>query len=225
MCIRDRYSDQTDVVVGPLGHSMQKTDRVDATCTKDGNEEYWTCETCGKHFSDAEGKVEILLSDTVVAAKGHSYVDGKCSVCGAIDSGFQPVIIAGAGDTWQKGAEDGLSFTSNAAFADFVKVQVDGKDLATSDYEVEEGSTVVTLKASYLKTLSVGKHTLAIVSDTGTATTEFTIKAAPATEDDTQSPETGDDSNIALWIAVMLAAGAGLTATVIYRRKRYGGTR
>ena len=186
----------------------------DATCTEPAT--YYQSCVCGE--ADAE-------TFTSGAAKGHSYVDGKCSVCGAIDSGFQPVIIAGAGGTWQKGAEDGLSFTSNAAFADFVKVQVDGKDLATSDYEVEEGSTVVTLKTSYLKTLSVGKHTLAIVSDTGTATTEFTIKAAPATEDDTQSPETGDDSNIALWIAVMLAAGAGLTATAIYRRKRYGGTR
>lgn len=154
----------------------------------------------------------------------------KSCVCGAkgtetFTSGeaLEPVIIAGANGTWQKGAEDGLSFTSNAAFADFVKVQVDGKDLAASDYEVEEGGTIVTLKASYLETLSVGKHTLAIVSDTGTATTEFTIQAATVA-DDIQSPETGDNSNIALWIAVMLAAGAGLTAT-IYRRKRHCGTR
>ena len=79
------------------GHNLSKAEAKAATCTEAGNKEYWTCETCGKHFSDAEGKVEILLSDTVVAAKGHSYVDGKCSVCGAIDSGFQPVIIAGAG--------------------------------------------------------------------------------------------------------------------------------
>lgn len=154
----------------------------------------------------------------------------KSCVCGAkgtetFTSGeaLEPVIIAGANGTWQKGAEDGLSFTSNAAFADFVKVQVDGKDLAASDYEVEEGGTIVTLKASYLETLSVGKHTLAIVSDTGTATTEFTIQAATVA-DDIQSPETGDNSNIALWIAVMLAAGAGLTAT-IYRRRRSCGTR
>ena len=40
-----------------------------------------------------------------------------------------PVIIAGANGSWQKGGTDGLSFTSNAAFADFIKVQVDGKDL------------------------------------------------------------------------------------------------
>ncbi len=107
--------------------NMNHTPENAATCTEDGNKEYWTCGICGKHFSDAEGKEETSLFDTVVLEKGHSYVDGKCSVCEAIDSGFQPIIITGAGGTWQKGAKAGLSFTSNAAFADFVKIQVDGK--------------------------------------------------------------------------------------------------
>ena len=34
------------------------------------------------------------------------------------------------------------------------------------------------------------------------------------------NPQTGDDSNIALWIGVMLAAGAALTGTALYSRKR-----
>ena len=51
-----------------------------------------------------------------------------------------------------------------------------------ANYTVKEGSTIVTLKAEYLETLSVGKHTLAIVSDTGTAAAEFTIQTAPATD-------------------------------------------
>lgn len=205
--------------------NMTHTPENAATCTEDGNKEYWTCGICGKHFSDAEGKEETSLFDTVVLEKGHSYVDGKCSVCEAIDSGFQPIIITGAGGTWQKGAKAGLSFTSNAAFADFVKIQVDGKDLAASNYEVKGGSTVVTLKTSYLETLSVGKHTLAIVSDTGTAATGFTINAAPVTDDDTQSSQTGDNTNIALWIVMVLASGTGLTVTAIYRRKHHFGKR
>ena len=40
------------------------------------------------------------------------------------------------------------------------------------------------------------------------------------TDNNTQSPQTGDNSNIALWIAVMLAAGTALTGTVLYSRKR-----
>lgn len=53
--------------------NMVHTPKKDATCTADGNEEYWTCGTCGKIFSDAEGKTEIALSDTVISKFGHSY--------------------------------------------------------------------------------------------------------------------------------------------------------
>lgn len=53
--------------------NMIQTPKKDATCTVDGTEEYWTCEICGKHFSDEEGKMEIELSDTVISKLGHSY--------------------------------------------------------------------------------------------------------------------------------------------------------
>ena len=129
-----------------------------------------------------------------------------------------PVITSGANSTWQKGGTDGLSFTSNAAFADFIKVQVDGKDLDASNYTVKEGSTIVTLNAAYLNTLSVGKHTLAIVSDTGTASTDFTIKAAAS--DDTQSPQTGNSSNMMLWITLLFVSGTGLFGATAYNRKK-----
>ncbi len=214
------YTDTKDVAdLAATGHELKKTDAKEATCTEDGNIEYWFCETCGKYFSNENAETEIQLADTVMEATGHSYENGKCTVCGAIASDFKVIITAGANGTWQKGTKDGLSFTSNAAFAHFQKVQVDGKDLDASNYTVKEGSTIVNLKTEYLETLSVGKHTLAIVSETGTATTEFTVKAAAVT-DDTQSPQTGDDSNIALWIAVLLAAGTALTGTAVYSRKR-----
>ena len=97
------------------------------------------------------------------------------------------------------------------------------------------------LKAPYLETLSVGKHTLAIVSETGTAATEFTVKAA-ASDDiqppqtgnnqtgdshnsgtstgDTVSPRTGDSSNVVLWVSLLFASGAGLLGATVYRRKK-----
>lgn len=150
----------------------------------------------------------------------HTFENGRCTVCGAIDSEFKPVIIEGADGVWQKNSKDGLSFTSNAAFADFLEVQVDGKDIDKANYDVKEGGTIITLKPSYLETLSVGRHTLGIVSATGTATTEFTIKAASVIDDNDWSPQTGDSSNIALWITIMLAAGAALTGTVLYCQKK-----
>ena len=159
-----------------------------------------------------------------------------------------PVITSGANSTWQKGGTDGLSFTSNAAFADFIKVQVDGKDLDASSYTVKEGSTIVTLNAAYLNTLSVGKHTLSIVSANGTATTEFTITAAQTGGDQTgdnqtggdsqtggddtttqdpdkndgatSSPQTGDNSNMMLWITLLFVSGTGLFGATAYNRKK-----
>ena len=212
------YTDTKEVSVPATGHELKKTDAKEPTCTEDGNKEYWTCDTCDKYFSDENAETEIQLADTVIEATGHSYENGKCTVCGTIDPDFKPVIISGANGTWQKGTKDGLSFTSNATFADFQKVQVDGKDLDASNYTVKEGSTIVTLKAEYLETLSVGKHTLAIVSDTGTATTEFTIKAASADDNTTVVPPTGDNSNVDLWIALMLVSACGISMATVYSR-------
>ena len=195
-------------------HKLTKTEEKAATCTENGNTAYWTCSECDKYFADADGKTEVALADTVIKATGHKFADGKCTVCGDIDSTFKTVITAGANGTWQKGTNDGLSFTSNAAFTDFQKVQVDGNDLDPANYTVKEGSTIVTLKAEYLETLTVGKHTLAIVSDTGTATTEFTIKAAADS-----SSQTGDDFNIALYAGLAILAAAGAVGTGIYRRR------
>lgn len=193
--------------------TVTSAEKAPATCTEAGVTTYTaTVKFNGKTYTDTKDLTDI-------PATGHSYDNGKCTVCGAIASDFKVIIAAGANGSWQKGTKDGLTFTSNAAYKYFQKVQVDGKDLDASNYTVKEGSTIVTLKAEYLETLSVGKHTLSIVSDTGTATTEFTIKAAAVT-DDTQSPQTGDDSNIALWIAVLLAAGTALTGTAVYSRKR-----
>lgn len=196
------------------GHRLTKTEAKVASCTEAGNTEYWTCGTCSKVFSDENGTKEIALDSIVIQANGHSYVDGKCTVCGAIDSSFKTVITADTNGTWQQGSKDGLSFTINVAYDDFPKIQVDGKDLDATNYTVKKGSNIITLNASYLETLSVGKHTLTVVSDAVTVSTEFTINQLT-------SPQTGDNSNMQLWIALLLASGAGLTISVMVNKKRH----
>ena len=205
-CEKDENHKETPEV------TVTSAEKTPGTCTEAGVTTYTaTVEFNGQTYTDTKDVADI-------PATGHSYENGKCTVCGTIDPDFKVTITAGANGTWQKGTKDGLSFTSNAAFAHFLKVQVDGKDLDASNYTVKEGSTIVTLKAEYLETLSVGKHTLAIVSDTGTATTEFTIKAAVT--DDTQSPQTGDNSNMMLWIALLFVSGGALSV-VTYRKKKH----
>ncbi len=72
-----------DTVVAAKGHSLEKTEAKDATCTEAGNTEYWTCSECKKLFSDDQGTTEITEADTVVAAKGHSLekTEAKAATC------------------------------------------------------------------------------------------------------------------------------------------------
>lgn len=127
---------------------------------------------------------------------------------------FVPKIIAGAGSTWNSNSSTGLTVKSDAEFADFVKVLVDGKEVAKDNYTVSEGSTIVTLKPDYLASLSVGNHTIEIVSRTGTAATNFTIADKPLSN----IPETGDASPIILLIIMMVISAFG--GTVVFRKNR-----
>lgn len=52
-------------------HNLVKVEAKAPTCTEPGNIEYWYCKGCDKYFSDAEGKSEINLAQTVINATGH----------------------------------------------------------------------------------------------------------------------------------------------------------
>ena len=105
------------------------------------------------------------------------------------------------------GGDYGLVFHSTAAFSTFQGVQVDGKTLAKSNYTAEEGSTVVYLKAAYLKTLAAGKHTVTILSTAGNTSMDFTIGGKSS------SPQTFDAGvGIYAVTAVLSVTGMAWTA-------------
>ena len=182
-------------------HTLTKTEAKGATVTETGNKEYWHCKDCGKYFADENGENEIELADTVIAK-------------------LPPEIIDGIGQSITEGEKKELSFTSNAAFSDFIRVELDGKTLDEKNYTVKEGSTVVTLKADYVAALSAGEHTIGIVSTNGTATTTFTVNAKAVVDNDTKSPQTGDNSHMAFWIALLFVSGAGVIGTTVYGKKK-----
>ncbi len=101
------------------------------------------------------------------------------------ESAKAPEITEGSKQTWIKASNEGASFRSDAEYDDFIKVTIDGADLSTDNYTVESGSTIVKLKASYLETLTIGKHTIAIVSESGTAETEFSVETQKTDVDTT----------------------------------------
>jgi hypothetical protein len=53
----------------------------------------------------------------------------------------------------------------------FVKLMLNGAEVSSSNYTVTEGSTVITLKESYLKTLSNGTHNFVAMFDGGVSGT------------------------------------------------------
>lgn len=205
----------------PNNHTdLKHIDAKAATAAAEGNIEYWYCEDCDKYFSDAAATKEITKAQTVTAK-------------------LPPKITAGDGATVTQGEKKELSFTSDASFADFLRVELDGTTLDEKNYTKKEGSTIITLNRDFVATLSVGEHTLSIVSKSGTATAKFTVKAKP-TETTTPQPtvtpqptaqpqptvqpvspipRTGDTANSALWFALLIVSGSALAAIFVLRRK------
>lgn len=136
-------------------------------------------------------------------------------------------ITKGDGSTWTKGSTSGLSFTANGYFGKFTGIKVDGETVDAKYYEAQSGSTVITLKASYLQTLKTGKHTIQVVYTDGATdgTDTFTIKAAGttggnSTTNGVNSPTTGDHSHMALWISLLCVSAVGMIAVLLVRRKK-----
>ena len=198
-CIDCNKKITTGSEIAMLEHKLTLVEAKDATVTEQGNIKYYYCENCGKYFADVAGAKEISLSETVIQK-------------------FPPEIIEGNNATVNNGEKKSLTFRSNAAFADFIRVELDGKTLDEKDYTKAEGSIIVTLNNNFVSTLSVGEHTLGIVSESGTATAKFTVKAS---EIPNESPKTGDDNMVAVWsfAAVLSLAVLGFT-TVVSKKKR-----
>ena len=153
-------------------------------------------------------------------------------------------IIGGADSSWTQNTDGNLVIRGNGDFAKFQSVKVDGKVIDAKNYTVAEGSTIVTLKADYLKTLSAGSHSFEIVWTDGAAGTHFTVALnTPGNnndddEDDSSnesaqgeqggnaaaqtpaaSPKTGDTSNYVLWAVLLVAAVAGIAVVLIKKKK------
>ena len=134
---------------------------------------------------------------------------------------FSYEITEGKNGTWTQNSDGTLTFRANGDISGFIGVKVDGTTIAADKYTAVSGSTVVTLKNDYLATLSVGKHKLTVVYNDGECSTEFEVKAAGTNDTGAAaSPQTGDNSNILLWLTVLFVSGAGLFGTTVFFRKK-----
>ncbi len=121
-------------------------------------------------------KIYTCCNTIAVANEAHSFdADGVC-VCNSLKT----YDFKNASDKNQIiGVGQEITFTSVADFAKFVGVKVNSVTLTKDvDYVAVSGSTKVTLKADFVKTLTVGSHKIEIISTDGTATTNFGIEIA-----------------------------------------------
>ena len=83
---RTDFGEQADLVSYTNQHLLTKTAAKDATCTENGNKEYWTCEHCGKYFlsddTNPETAKAVELSETVIPASHKlTKVEAKDATC------------------------------------------------------------------------------------------------------------------------------------------------
>lgn len=72
-------------VLKTLGHDMTKTDAKEATCTEDGNNEYYTCSRCSGVFKDEAGTQATTVEAETLKKLGHDWSNknGICARCDA----------------------------------------------------------------------------------------------------------------------------------------------
>lgn len=135
-------------------------------------------------------------------------------------------IIDGANSSWTHDSDGNITIRGNGDFSKFTGVKLDGNLIDKSNYTAKEGSTIITLKASHLNTLSAGTHTVEILWTDGSASTTFTIKAnttdnkpSSGTDKKDDAPKTGDNTP-SVWLFILsILSGTGLIITVKKRRE------
>lgn len=190
---------QEETILPATGHNLTKVDEKKPTVDAAGNVEYWYCEVCNKYFSDEKAEHEITLEDTIIAKL--------------------PKFVSGANQEWTKGSKDGLTFKIDTDIKEFKKVLVDGKELKDTDYDIKSGSTILTLKPSFLDTLSAGKHKIRFEFNTGSVEAYFTVKDKENSSQ-TESANTGVQNKYGLWIVLLLVAAGGLAGFGILSKRR-----
>ena len=134
-------------------------------------------------------------------------------------------VIEGANQTYTLSKDKELRIRINADYTLFDnKVYIDGKLVDKDNYTSESGSTIITLKRSYLETLNVGEHKLKVAfKDGAEVETKFEVAKAPIVETNTEitsNPKTFDNITIYIAIAVMSVTGLGTTAVVRKRKAK-----
>ena len=212
-----------EIPVVPHNEPADFTVVTPATCTTPGSKQKVCANGCGTVLATEEipvvpHKLPETWTQTVaptVEAVGKE--ERKCADCDYKETRdidklppppAAPKFTSAPNNPWIIGSEDvGLEFVTDAAFADFKSVSINGTELIASNYTVTEGSTKVLLKAEYLDTLAEGEYTIKVTSANGSAETTFSV-----VEETSIAP-------IIICIVVIVVVG-GVVATIVVLKKK-----
>lgn len=168
---------------------------------------------------------EKLLPGTIINATAVYKVTDDFTIKDTIQI---RVSCKAADVTYKIGADGTVTLRCTGVLSSFKGITVDGKALIQGkDYTAVSGSTIITFNADYLKSLSVGKHTVVMKYDSGDVEAGLTVidrdpdTANPdATAPDASNPDAGDNNRLVLWLAFMAACVSGLTGTAVHNKKK-----
>lgn len=110
-----------------------------------------------------------------------------------------------------RGNANNLIFTSSGGVKN---VYISNQLIDPANYTLSADGKTLTLKANFLNLLNYGTYTMKLDTQSGgTETTSFRIVTA------NYAPATGDESNLAIWVAVLLISGVGAIALIPRRKK------
>lgn len=223
----------------------------------DADNHWNTCE-CGEKINQSGHSFTWVIDKEATAAEKGSKHE-QCTVCNYAKTAVEipPVktgteetktsykIIEGTESSYVLQSGNSLTIRGDGEFSKFAGIKVDGVQIGKDNYDVKSGSTIVTLKSSYLNTLAAGTHNLEMLWTDGSASTTFTIQASinqnpdnknqetatasntqPATQTNTKqttdkSPKTGDYNNPLVWAAWLIVSEIIIAGTVYYRKKKH----
>lgn len=172
---------------------------------------------------------EKLLPGTIINATAVYKVTDDFTIKDTI----QIRVSCKAADVIYKiGADGTVTLRCTGVLSSFKGITVDGKALIQGkDYTAVSGSTIITFNADYIKTLSVGKHTVVMKYDSGDVEAGLTVVGedkngypdasnTDSTAPDASNPDAGDNNRLVLWLAFMAACVSGLTGTAVHNKKK-----
>ena len=172
---------------------------------------------------------EKLLPGTIINATAVYKVTDDFTIKDTIQI---RVSCKAADVTYKIGADGTVTLRCTGVLSSFKGITVDGKALIQGkDYTAVSGSTIITFNADYLKTLSVGKHTVVMKYDSGDVEAGLTVVGEDkngypdasnpdSTAPDASNPGAGDNSRLVLWLAFLAACVSGLTGTAVHNKKK-----